>query len=560
MGKELEIDFKAESFLACKENGTLRLKAALSRQFSSFSRRDSGKDKAKHKLAMRKFINESRNEAGECLIHVASSRNAFGCIQILLENGADILAADLESKWTPLHKAVYYGAFASIKALHAFSTESSPGKWEKCISALDFEGKTPIDLFHWRESKWTQWGARLLRKDFPKRSESIQEKGFFLSCGSASNFQLGYDTNGTFQNTPRVSKHLAEKNILHVSLSKYAGAAVDDNGSCFVWGVNRKGLLGLEDKNETTVIAPTLLSALQNYKISQIACGKYHMVAVTQDGLVFSWGHGHLGHVQASGCFIREKQISLIPKPVVGLEKFKIAKVSVDENRTFFISADGELLLLGLSLDRSIIHTTVHRIRRFCESPLLDIVSQNNHIIILTTKGKVYEYNSSSNRFKNVPFPCDQYAINMHTKVSRRIIFISSCTEYSLAVSNTGHIFSWSHDSREGRGYEPFRLKFLKRFRFVSVSCSSSLSCGITVDGDVISWRPLEGSSSRCRFGWGKNPTRVEGIRNASMVVVDDESILFIEQLRSLCNSKTDPGSSLMDVILNYFFILTIVY
>ncbi|KAG0443544.1 hypothetical protein HPB47_014798, partial [Ixodes persulcatus] len=65
----------------------------------------------------------------------------------------------------------------------------------------------------------------------------------------------------------------------------------------FACGSSRYGQLGLGALQRTWV--PHLLEPLAPHRVSRVACGTYHSLAVTEEGRLFTWGwgaHGQLGH------------------------------------------------------------------------------------------------------------------------------------------------------------------------------------------------------------------------------------------------------------------------
>lgn len=66
-----------------------------------------------------------------------------------------------------------------------------------------------------------------------------------------------------------------------------------NNGNIYTWGNNSLGELGLGDKENRVI--PTLVSTLQNVRILKISCGSSHSFAISDSGIVYSWGKNNQG-------------------------------------------------------------------------------------------------------------------------------------------------------------------------------------------------------------------------------------------------------------------------
>jgi regulator of chromosome condensation len=69
--------------------------------------------------------------------------------------------------------------------------------------------------------------------------------------------------------------------------------AIDTRNRVWAFGLNNFGQCGIatnETTGFTTVISPTEVKALQQFKIRHIAGGLHHSVACTEDGTVLVWG------------------------------------------------------------------------------------------------------------------------------------------------------------------------------------------------------------------------------------------------------------------------------
>lgn len=70
-------------------------------------------------------------------------------------------------------------------------------------------------------------------------------------------------------------------------------AAIDCQGRLYMWGLGTGGRLGQGD--ESARVEPTQVEMLSSYSVRQVALGKHHMLALTDDGHVFVWGSGQRG-------------------------------------------------------------------------------------------------------------------------------------------------------------------------------------------------------------------------------------------------------------------------
>ncbi len=64
-------------------------------------------------------------------------------------------------------------------------------------------------------------------------------------------------------------------------------AATSMDGRIYTWGRNKNGQLGHNDY--ASVACPKLVKSLNSHSISQVACGWQHTLALSEEGLVFSW-------------------------------------------------------------------------------------------------------------------------------------------------------------------------------------------------------------------------------------------------------------------------------
>mmetsp|Transcript_21004 Transcript_21004/g.38905 ORF Transcript_21004/g.38905 Transcript_21004/m.38905 type:complete len:411 (-) Transcript_21004:1165-2397(-) len=154
--------------------------------------------------------------------------------------------------------------------------------------------------------------------------------------GSGGDYVLA---NGTRANAKAPVKVVAleGKRITSVRCGRNFVLALDDTGILYSWGRNDNGQLG-QSTQDFYMTAPKPVSVLQD--VVQMAVGDFHVVALTSNGKVFTWGagaDGQLGHGNRSNQF-SPKQITDLPA---------ISKVAAGGNHTTLLTSDLKLLAFG---------------------------------------------------------------------------------------------------------------------------------------------------------------------------------------------------------------------
>ena len=78
-------------------------------------------------------------------------------------------------------------------------------------------------------------------------------------------------------------------------MGSYYAAAVSDQGLVFTWGRGNSGQLGRG--NVTNEDSVNQVTSLNGVKIIDVACGDAHTCALSLDGDVYTWGAGQVGQL-----------------------------------------------------------------------------------------------------------------------------------------------------------------------------------------------------------------------------------------------------------------------
>ena len=91
---------------------------------------------------------------------------------------------------------------------------------------------------------------------------------------------------------PKVVQALLGKRVVGVSAGSIHTAAWTEAGELFSWGVSDDGQLGHGDNDYKQF--PTLVEALRGQRVVAASAGDGHTVAVTDAGVMYSWGGGRV--------------------------------------------------------------------------------------------------------------------------------------------------------------------------------------------------------------------------------------------------------------------------
>lgn len=118
-------------------------------------------------------------------------------------------------------------------------------------------------------------------------------------CGSTLFNKLGIDAEqgnkGRRQDVPIPFPFESKQIITFIACSEQCSFFINKYGHLFACG-RRDHCIGIphcstqQDSNSGVVEKPTLVRALKDHFIVQFSCSDAHCVALTREGLVFSWG------------------------------------------------------------------------------------------------------------------------------------------------------------------------------------------------------------------------------------------------------------------------------
>ncbi|KAK1409850.1 hypothetical protein QVD17_36379 [Tagetes erecta] len=365
------------------------------------------------------------------------------------------------------------------------------------------------------------------------------------SWGSGVNYQLGTG-NAHIQKLPCKVDSLHGSFIKLISSAKFHSVAVSAKGEVYTWGFGRGGRLGHPDfdihSGQAAVITPRqVTSGLGARRVKAIAAAKHHTVAATDGGEVFTWGsnrEGQLGYTSVD--------TQATPRRVSAL-KSKIVAVAAANKHTAVVSDSGEIFTWGCNKEGQLGYGTSNsgsnytpRLVEYLKGKVFIRVSAAKyHTVVLGADGEVFTWGHR--------------LVTPRRVVVARIFKKSEGTPLKFHRSERLHVVSiaagMTHSvalTQDGALFywvssDPDlrcqQLYSLCGKSIVSVSAGKYWTAGVTAFGDVYMW---DGKRRKDEL---PVITRLHGIKRATSVSVGETHLLVISSLYHPPYSLPPSGS-----------------
>lgn len=199
---------------------------------------------------------DERDDNGLTAVHICAT---YGCVEacaILLKLGAKHSLQDFESGWTPLHRAFYFGnlkiSLLLIRAGALIADDVEKRDWKTDVCPRRERWRSIRNLATWKPN--------------------IDHDG--LSPLDLLSLSLG-------QNLKNSTRELQCTSVLSFGKADFT--------------------LGVPLPNSVVdVRRPRRIEPLSCESITQIVASRYHSVALTREGEVYTWGHGRAGRYDSN--------------------------------------------------------------------------------------------------------------------------------------------------------------------------------------------------------------------------------------------------------------------
>jgi len=285
--------------------------------------------------------------------------------------------------------------------------------------------------------------------------------GTVSSWGENEDGQLG-NGNNTDSNEPVIvdmSGVLSGKTITAVAAGRYHSLALASDGIVYAWGGNRYGQLGNGNNiNSNVPIAVDTSGVLLGKTITAIAVGSEFSLALTSDGTVYSWGSNNLGQLGNGSTTNTNVPVMAVTNGV--LSGKTISAISAGLYHSIALSSDGMIYSWGHNFNgqlgngnnnNSNVPVTVNMSGVLSGKTITGITSGGAHVLALDSDGKVYSWGGNysgqlgigDNTNSNVPVIVDASDVLS----GKTLTTIAAGYQHSLAVDSDGNVYSWGKNS-----------------------------------------------------------------------------------------------------------------
>ncbi|XP_017782464.1 PREDICTED: E3 ubiquitin-protein ligase HERC2 isoform X2 [Nicrophorus vespilloides] len=225
-----------------------------------------------------------------------------------------------------------------------------------------------------------------------KHALALTLDGKVFSWGEGEDGKLGHG-NRLNLDKPKMIERLRSKRIRDIACGSSHSAAISSSGELFTWGLGEYGRLGHGDN--ITQLKPKLVKTLVGHRIVQVACGSRdaQTLALSDEGLVFSWGDGDfgkLGRGGSEGCNIPHNIERLNALNVAQIECGAQFSLALTKNGEIWTWGKGDYFRLGHGTDQHVRKPTM--IETFRDKKIIHVAVGALHCLAVTDNGQVYAW------------------------------------------------------------------------------------------------------------------------------------------------------------------------
>ena len=251
------------------------------------------------------------------------------------------------------------------------------------------------------------------------------------------------------------------KTIVQIAAGADHSLALDSDGALYAWGSNAYGQLGNGTTTNSSVPVAVKIAGtpLAGKTIVQIAAGANHNMVLTSDGTVYTWGwnyHGQLGNNTKTNSNTIVA-VQTIGTPIAGK---KIVKIAAGQGHSLALTDDGMVYTWGrndtgqlgnnATTDAMLPVAVTVTGTPMSNKTIAEIASGARHSLAIDSSGKVYAWgHNGSGQLGNNSTVNALTPVAVQAPADKNIIQVSGSGwlgASSSALTSNGAVYSWGRD------------------------------------------------------------------------------------------------------------------
>ena len=228
-------------------------------------------------------------------------------------------------------------------------------------------------------------------------------------------------------NEPKIIEELCDKSVIQFYNGICSAFALTSDNKLYGWSNNQFGQLGVKVINNGKLYKPVLIEDLNDINIKQISCGLTHTLVLSNEGIVYGWGGNYYGQI---GCGKESgKNISVITqlktlKNIKSIHCSLCKSFALTDNGMVYSWGHNKWCNLGHELDRNECVFKPKLIENLTN--ISSICSTLSNTYFLLSDGIIYfcgylfenYYQMIPKSFKTIIKPSINSLLSLHSKLS----------------------------------------------------------------------------------------------------------------------------------------------
>ncbi|HZE72565.1 MAG TPA: S8 family serine peptidase, partial [Pyrinomonadaceae bacterium] len=260
----------------------------------------------------------------------------------------------------------------------------------------------------------------------------LRTDGTVWIWGSNFEGQLG---DGTLTNRTTPGPVPGLTNVITIAAGKSHTLALRNDGTVWAWGNNSRGQLGTG--NTANSLVPVQVGGLNS--VTSIACGEGHSLAVKSDGTVWAWGRNESGQLGDGTLWDHPT-----PTQVSGLSG--VTAVAGGNGHTLALTGNGNVWAWGGNSYGQVGDGTMLSRTRPVQTGITNVTAVScgyEHSLALRSDGTAWSWGSNFNGKLGDLTDSNAKPTPRQVVWISNIVAIASREKISLALSSSGHVWSW---------------------------------------------------------------------------------------------------------------------